>query len=139
MNVLIAGGFWAIAKFMVLLCCTIVSMIKAIYFYIKTCKKWKRLTKTLYVMTMVPLFASSIITLGGVSNIIKGDWVIKVFSVVIFGGFMGGWLWFLLVLYELRRNRAKVANCYDVKDDVRLIAWLLLGLMLIFINLPPVL
>ena len=91
MNVLIAGGFWSIAKFMVLLCCTIVSMIKAIYFYIKTCKKWKRLTKTLYVMTMVPLSASSIIALGGVSNIIKGDWVIKVFSVVIFGGFMGGW------------------------------------------------
>ena len=30
MNVLIAGGFWAIAKFMVLLCCTIISMIKAI-------------------------------------------------------------------------------------------------------------
>lgn len=50
---------------------------------------------------------------------------------------MGG-LWFLLVLYELRRNRAKVANCYDVKDDVRLITWLLLGLMLIFINLLPV-
>ena len=91
MNVLIAGGFWAIAKFMVLLCCTIVSMIKAIYFYVNTVKKWKRLTKTLYVMTMVPLFASSIITLGGVSNIIKGDWVIKVFSVVIFGGFMGEW------------------------------------------------
>ena len=91
MNILIAGGFWAIAKFMVLLCCTIVSMIKAIYFYVNTVKKWKRLTKTLYVMTMVPLFASSIITLGGVSNIIKGDWVIKVFSVVIFGGFMGGW------------------------------------------------
>ena len=76
---------------MVLLCCTIISMIKAIYFYIKTCKKWKRLTKTLYVMTMVPLFASSIITLGGVSNIIKGDWVIKVFSMMIFGGFIGGW------------------------------------------------
>ena len=91
MNVLIAGGFWAIAKFMVLLCCTIVSMIKAIYFYVNTVKKWKRLTKTLYVMTVVPFLASLIITLGGVSNIIKGDWVIKVFSVVIFGGFMGGW------------------------------------------------
>ena len=91
MNVLIAGGFWSIAKFMVLLCCTIVSMIKAIYFYINTVKKWKRLTKTLYVMTVVPFFASLIITLGGVSNIIKGDWVIKVFSVVIFGGFMGEW------------------------------------------------
>ena len=91
MNVLITGGFWAIAKFMVLLCCTIISMIKAIYFYVNTVKKWKRLTKTLYVMTVVPFFASLIITLGGVSNIIKGDWVIKVFSVVIFGGFMGGW------------------------------------------------
>ena len=91
MNVLITGGFWAVAKFMVLLCCTIVSMIKAIYFYVNTVKKWKRLTKTLYVMTVVPFFASLIITLGGVSNIIKGDWVIKVFSVVIFGGFMGGW------------------------------------------------
>ena len=91
MNVLIAGGFWAIAKFMVLLCCTIVSMIKAIYFYVNTVKKWKRLTKALYVMTVVPFFASLIITLGGVSNIVKGDWVIKVFSMMIFGGFMGGW------------------------------------------------
>ena len=91
MNVLIAGGFWAIAKFMVLLCCTIVSMIKAIYFYVNTVKKWKRLTRTLYVMTVVPFFASLIITLGGVSNIIKGDWVIKVFSMMIFGGFIGGW------------------------------------------------
>lgn len=91
MNVLIAGGFWSIAKFMVLLCCTIISMIKAIYFYVNTVKKWKRLTKTLYVMTVVPFFASLIITLGGVSNIIKGDWVIKVFSMMIFGGFIGGW------------------------------------------------
>ena len=91
MNVLIAGGFWSIAKFMVLLCCTVILIIKSLYFYIKTCKKWKRLTKTLYVMTVVPFFASLIITLGGVSNIIKGDWVIKVFSMMIFGGFIGGW------------------------------------------------
>ena len=47
MNVLIAGGFWAIAKFMVLLCCTIVSMIKAIYFYIKTCQKMETINKNL--------------------------------------------------------------------------------------------
>ena len=72
MNVLIAGGFWAIAKFMVLLCCAIIFIIRAIYFYIKTCKKWRKLTKILYVMTMAPLSASSIIALGGVSNIIKG-------------------------------------------------------------------
>ena len=91
MNILIAGGFWSIAKFMVLLCCAIIFIIRAIYFYIKTCKKWRKLTKIFYVMTMVPLSASSIITLGGVSNIIKGDWVIKVFSMMIFGGFIGGW------------------------------------------------
>ena len=91
MNVLITGGFWAIAKFMVLLCCTVILIIKSLYFYIKTCKKWRKLTKIFYVMTMVPLSASSIITLGGVSNIIKGDWVIKVFSMMIFGGFIGGW------------------------------------------------
>ena len=91
MNVLIAGGFWSIAKFMVLLCCTVILIIKSLYFYIKTCKKWRKLTKIFYVMTMVPLSASSIITLGGVSNIIKGDWVIKVFSMMIFGGFIGGW------------------------------------------------
>ena len=91
MNVLIAGGFWSIAKFMVLLCCTVILIIKSLYFYVNTVKKWKRLTKTLYVMTVVPFFASLIITLGGVSNIIKGDWVIKVFSMMIFGGFIGGW------------------------------------------------
>ena len=91
MNVLITGGFWAIAKFMVLLCCAIIFIIRAIYFYIKTCKKWRKLTKIFYVMTVVPFFASLIITLGGVSNIIKGDWVIKVFSMMIFGGFIGGW------------------------------------------------
>lgn len=36
MNVLIAGGFWAIAKFMVLLCCAIIFIIRAIYFSIKS-------------------------------------------------------------------------------------------------------
>ncbi len=42
MNVLIAGGFWAIAKFMVLLCCTIILIIKSLYFYVNTVKKWKK-------------------------------------------------------------------------------------------------
>ena len=33
MNVLIAGGFWAIAKFMVLLCGTVILIIKSIYLH----------------------------------------------------------------------------------------------------------
>ena len=35
MNVLIAGGFWAIAKFMVLLCCTIIINDKSYIFLYK--------------------------------------------------------------------------------------------------------
>ena len=37
MNVLIAGGFWAIAKFMVLLCGTVILIIKSIYVYQNMC------------------------------------------------------------------------------------------------------
>ena len=50
MNVLIAGGFWAIAKFMVLLCGTVILIIKSLYFYIKQCKKWKKMTQISYIM-----------------------------------------------------------------------------------------
>ncbi len=35
MNVLIAGGFWAIAKFMVLLCCAIIFIIRSYIFLYK--------------------------------------------------------------------------------------------------------
>ena len=35
MSILIAGGFWAIAKFMVLLCGTVILIIKSIYVYQK--------------------------------------------------------------------------------------------------------
>ena len=60
MNVLIAGGFWSIAKFMVLLCCTVILRIKSLYFYIKTCKKWKKMTQIFYIM-MVGSFLLSLI------------------------------------------------------------------------------
>ena len=40
MNVLIAGGFWASAKFMVLLCGTVILIIKSIYVYQKKYQKW---------------------------------------------------------------------------------------------------
>ena len=59
MNVLIAGGFWSIAKFMVLLCCTVILIIKSLYFYIKTCKKWKKMTQIFYIM-MVGSFLLSL-------------------------------------------------------------------------------
>ena len=45
MNVLIVGGFWAIAKFMVLLCGTVILIIKSIYVYQKKYQKWKFFTR----------------------------------------------------------------------------------------------
>ena len=68
-------------------------------------------------MTMVPLSASSIIALGGVSNIIKGDWVIKVFSVVIFGGFMGGW--YVKSLLKEERMHSTPAGCLGLPGTPR--------------------
>lgn len=45
-----------------------------------------------------------------------------------------GWIW-LLLLYKLRRNRMIYTQCHGVQGDMRLGAWLILGLMLAFVNL----
>ena len=47
MNVLIAGGFWAIAKFMVLLCCTIIINDKSYIFLYKNMQKMETINKNL--------------------------------------------------------------------------------------------
>ena len=99
MNVLIAGGFWAIAKFMVLLCCTIISMIKAIYFYIKTCKKWKRLTKTLYYDGRIIFVEFNYRFLCGVVGSIRNYWDAGSLSMLIFSQVSGG-----IFVKELLKN-----------------------------------
>ena len=65
MNVLIAGGFWAIAKFMVLLCGTVILIIKSIYVYQKKYQKWTVFTRILYVMTMGGFEIGLVIVMGG--------------------------------------------------------------------------
>lgn len=65
MNVLIAGGFWAIAKFMVLLCGTVILIIKSIYVYQKKYQKWKFFTRILYIMTMGGFEIGMVIVMGG--------------------------------------------------------------------------
>ena len=65
MNVLIAGGFWAIAKFMVLLCGTVILIIKSIYVYQKKYQKWTVFTRKLYVMTMGGFEIGIVIVMGG--------------------------------------------------------------------------
>ena len=87
MNVLIAGGFWAIAKFMVLLCCTVILIIKSLYFYIKTCKKWKKMTQIFY------------IGLCGVVGLIRNYWDAGSLSMLIFSQISGG-----IFVKELLKN-----------------------------------
>ena len=90
MNILIAGGFWSIAKFMVLLFCAIIFIIRAIYFYIKTCKKWKKITQIFYIMMVGSFLLSLIIGLCGVVGLIRNYWGAGSLSMLIFSQFSGG-------------------------------------------------
>ena len=99
MNVLIAGGFWAIAKFMVLLCCAIIFIIRAIYFYIKTCKKWKKITQIFYIMMVGSFLLSLIIGLCGVVGLIRNYWDAGSLSMLIFSQVSGG-----IFVKELLKN-----------------------------------
>ena len=99
MNVLIAGGFWSIAKFMVLLCCTVILIIKSLYFYIKTCKKWKKMTQIFYIMMVGSFLLSLIIGLCGVVCLIRNYWDAGSLSMLIFSQVSGG-----IFVKELLKN-----------------------------------
>ena len=99
MNVLIAGGFWSIAKFMVLLCCTVILIIKSLYFYIKTCKKWKKMTQIFYIMMVGSFLLSLIIGLCGVVGLIRNYWDAGSLSMLIFSQVSGG-----IFVKELLKN-----------------------------------
>ena len=99
MNVLIAGGFWSIAKFMVLLCCTVILIIKSLYFYIKTCKKWKKITQIFYIMMVGSFLLSLIIGLCGVVGLIRNYWGAGSLSMLIFSQVSGG-----IFVKELLKN-----------------------------------
>ena len=99
MNILIAGGFWSIAKFMVLLCCTVILIIKSLYFYIKTCKKWKKMTQIFYIMMAGSFLLSLIIGLCGVVGLIRNYWDAGSLSMLIFSQVSGG-----IFVKELLKN-----------------------------------
>lgn len=99
MNVLIAGRFGSIAKFMVLLCCTVILIIKSLYFYIKTCKKWKKITQIFYIMMVGSFLLSLIIGLCGVVGLIRNYWDAGSLSMLIFSQVSGG-----IFVKELLKN-----------------------------------
>lgn len=49
-----------------------------------------------------------------------------------------GWIWILFLLYLLKKNKTIYMNCDNVKVDIRLGAWLFLGIMLAFISLSQI-
>ena len=49
-----------------------------------------------------------------------------------------GWIWILFLLYLLKKNRTIYMNRDNVKVDIRLGAWLFLGIMLAFISLSQI-
>lgn len=49
-----------------------------------------------------------------------------------------GWIWILFFLYLLKKNRTIYMKCDNVKADIRLGAWLFLGIMLAFISLSQI-
>ena len=99
MNVLIAGGFWSIAKFMVLLCCTVILIIKSLYFYVNTVKKWKKITQIFYIMMVGSFLLSLIIGLCGVVGLIRNYWDAGSLSMLIFSQISGG-----IFVKELLKN-----------------------------------
>ena len=99
MNVLIAGGFWSIAKFMVLLCCTVILIIKSLYFYVNTVKKWKKITQIFYIMMVGSFLLSLIIGLCGVVGLIRNYWDEGSLSMLIFSQVSGG-----IFVKELLKN-----------------------------------
>ena len=99
MNVLIASGFWSIAKFMVLLCCTVILIIKSLYFYVNTVKKWKKITQIFYIMMVGSFLLSLIIGLCGVVGLIRNYWDAGSLSMLIFSQVSGG-----IFVKELLKN-----------------------------------
>ena len=99
MNILIAGGFWSIAKFMVLLCCTVILIIKSLYFYVNTVKKWKKITQIFYIMMVGSFLLSLIIGLCGVVGLIRNYWDAGSLSMLIFSQVSGG-----IFVKELLKN-----------------------------------
>ena len=45
------------------------------------------------------------------------------------------WLWMTIVFWSILRYRKKVARKYNTQDSIRLIGWLFVGAMLLFVGL----
>lgn len=77
-------------KFILLLCGSIIFIIKTVSVYQEKHKSWNILTKVFYVLSMGLFAAEAIIVIMGVIGILVKDWDVIVIIMMVIDGIVGG-------------------------------------------------
>ena len=77
-------------KFILLLCGSIIFIIKTVSIYQEKHKSWNILTKVFYVLSMGLFAAEAIIVIMGVIGILVKDWDVIVIIMMVIDGIVGG-------------------------------------------------
>lgn len=87
-------------KFILLLCGSIIFIIKTVSIYQEKHKSWNILTKVFYVLSMGLFAAEAIIVIMGVIGILVKDWDVIVIIMMVIDGIVGG-----MFMRELTMNK----------------------------------
>lgn len=87
-------------KFILLLCGSIIFIIKTVSVYQEKHKSWNILTKVFYVLSMGLFAAEAIIVIMGVIGILVKDWDVIVIIMMVIDGIVGG-----MFMRELTLNK----------------------------------
>ena len=87
-------------KFILLLCGSIIFIIKTVSVYQEKHKSWNILTKVFYVLSMGLFAAEAIIVIMGVIGILVKDWDVIVIIIMVIDGIVGG-----MFMRELTMNK----------------------------------
>ena len=87
-------------KFILLLCGSIIFIIKTVSVYQEKHRSWNILTKVFYVLSMGLFAAEAIIVIMGVIGILVKDWDVIVIIIMVINGIVGG-----MFMRELTMNK----------------------------------
>ena len=87
-------------KFILLLCGSIIFIIKTVSVYQEKHRSWNILTKVFYVLSMGLFAAEAIIVVMGVIGILVKDWDVIVIIIMVIDGIVGG-----MFMRELTMNK----------------------------------
>ena len=97
-------------KFILLLCGSIIFIIKTVSVYQEKHKSWNILTKVFYALSMGLFAAEAIIVIMGVIGILVKDWDVIVIIMMVIDGIVGG-----MFMRELTLNK----GIQYTKEDMR--------------------